>query len=605
VPDVTESVSLFRGQLPFLIRALRLVWNSARRWTAAWIALLVAQGVLPVALVYLTRTLVDRLAASAGAGTSWDQLGGVLLPATTIAAILILIEILRAATRWVRTAQAELVRDHVSELIHDRAVAADLAHFESPDYHDRLYRARADSHERPVILVQNLGALLQHSLTLAAMALVLARFGWWVPLALVISTAPALAVVARYAIRHRRWTLDTTPDTRRTWYYDWLLCTRETAPEVRVLGIGAHIAAAFQRIRSRLRQERLNLARAEATAEIAAGGFALILTGAVLIWMLAETLGGAVSLGELAMFFQAFSQGQRLMRAVLDTVGQIWANTLFLENLFGFLAVEPQVVDPSDPLPSPSDHPPTVRFHQVDFSYSCTAQPILEGFELEVPAGSIAALLGVNGAGKSTLFKLLCRLYDPQDGRIEIGGIDLRDLKIADVRRLVAVLFQEPVHYSETVRRNLGLGDVDRIHAETDFTNALESARAESLVDRLPDGLDTMLGTWFSGGAELSVGEWQRVALARTILRNAPVLLLDEPTSAMDSWAEAKWARNLRQVARNRTVLLISHRLTTAMHADRIHIVEGGRIVESGGHEQLLTTGGRYRDAWDAQVREV
>jgi ATP-binding cassette subfamily B protein len=374
---------------------------------------------------------------------------------------------------------------------------------------------------------------------------------------------------------------------------------------VRVLGIGAHIAAAFQRIRSRLRQERLNLARAEATAEIAAGGFALILTGAVLIWMLAETLGGAVSLGELAMFFQAFSQGQRLMRAVLDTVGQIWANTLFLENLFGFLAVEPQVVDPSDPLPSPSDHPPTVRFHQVDFSYSCTAQPILEGFELEVPAGSIAALLGVNGAGKSTLFKLLCRLYDPQDGRIEIGGIDLRDLKIADVRRLVAVLFQEPVHYSETVRRNLGLGDVDRIHAETDFTNALESARAESLVDRLPDGLDTMLGTWFSGGAELSVGEWQRVALARTILRNAPVLLLDEPTSAMDSWAEAKWARNLRQVARNRTVLLISHRLTTAMHADRIHIVEGGRIVESGGHEQLLTTGGRYRDAWDAQVREV
>jgi ATP-binding cassette subfamily B protein len=224
---------------------------------------------------------------------------------------------------------------------------------------------------------------------------------------------------------------------------------------------------------------------------------------------------------------------------------------------------------------------------------------------LEVPAGSIAALLGVNGAGKSTLFKLLCRLYDPQDGRIEIGGIDLRDLKIADVRRLVAVLFQEPVHYSETVRRNLGLGDVDRIHAETDFTNALESARAESLVDRLPDGLDTMLGTWFSGGAELSVGEWQRVALARTILRNAPVLLLDEPTSAMDSWAEAKWARNLRQVARNRTVLLISHRLTTAMHADRIHIVEGGRIVESGGHEQLLTTGGRYRDAWDAQVREV
>ena len=253
MPSTGRILVAFREQLPHLPRALRLVWTAARWRTVVWLLLLLVQGILPVALVFLTRVLVDRLTAVAGTGGSWVEIRGALAPALLMAVLLLLGEVLRAATRWVRTIQAELVRDHVSSLIHARAIAADLAYFESPAYHDQLYRARIDSHERPVALVENLGTLLQNSLTLVAMAAVLIPFGWWVPLALVASTIPALAVVARHAIRQHRWMVDTTPQNRRTWYYDWLLCTRETAPELRLFNLGGHFSDAYQVIRGRLR----------------------------------------------------------------------------------------------------------------------------------------------------------------------------------------------------------------------------------------------------------------------------------------------------------------------------------------------------------------
>ena len=599
-PIMSATVTDLRAQLPYVPRALRLVWSAAPSWSFAWAILLLIEGVLPAGLVYLTRILVDQMAALAGTGTSWQGLRGVMTPAILMAVLLLATEVLRAGRRLVRTAQADLVRDHVSRLIHDRAVSVDLAHFESPAYHDRLYRARIDAHERPVALVQNLGTLIQNTITLAAMAVVLIPFGWWVPLALAISTIPALAVVARYAIRHHRWTVGVTPDSRRGWYYDWLLCTRETAPEIRLFDLGPYFTNAFQRIRRRLRSERLALSKSEGLAETAAACFALVITGALVVWMVMQMVAGTTTLGGLAMFIQAFVQGQKLMRSLLETVGQIWANSLFLENLFGFLSVEPEIVDPIQPHPTPSDLPPSLCLRGVHFAFPGAAIPVFDGLDIEFQAGTSTALLGVNGAGKSTLFKLLCRFYDPQRAAVEIGGIDLRDLPVNEVRRMITVLFQEPVHYSETVSTNITLG---REGAEDNAAigRAVAAAGADEIISQLSGGLQTALGTWFEGGAELSVGEWQRIALARSLYRESPVLLLDEPTAAMDSWAEAEWVKNLKELASSRTVVVITHRLTTAMHADRIHIMDRGRILESGTHDELLTAGGPYQKAWDGQ----
>lgn len=596
--DISAS---FRQQLPYLPRALNLVWTAAPRWTASWAVLLVVQGLLPVAMVYLTRVVVDRLAVSATDGLALGSMRQVLAPAAMLAGLYLISETMRAATRLVRTAQADLVRDHVSDLIHRKTMLADVAQFESPQFHDRLHRARRDSHEGPTALVQNLGSLVQYSITLGAMALVLVSFGWWVPVALFASTVPALAVVARYALTHHGWTVRTTPDRRKSWYYDWLVSTRETAAELRVFDLGPRFAALFQRIRGRLRRERFRLTRAEAVAEIAAGGFALVVTGSVVLWMLTRTIAGSVSLGALAMFLQAFTQGQALMRSLLDTVGQTWSNILFLENLFEFLDVNPTVVDPVQPVRPPDFSPPSIRFRSLFFTYPGSTTPVFRNFDFEVAGGTTAALLGVNGAGKSTLFKLVCRFYDPDRGNVEIGGIDIRTLELAEVRRLVSSMFQEPVHYSETVTENIVIGCHESEIDPRALDAAIRMSGAGPIIDKLADGPETLLGTWFSGGAELSVGEWQRLALARALVRKAPILLLDEPTAAMDSWSEAEWSGHLKDMAENRTVIVITHRLTTAMHADVIHIIDDGRIIESGSHDRLLERNGPYRQAWEGQ----
>jgi ATP-binding cassette subfamily B protein len=223
--------------------------------------------------------------------------------------------------------------------------------------------------------------------------------------------------------------------------------------------------------------------------------------------MVLRTLGGGATLGDLAMFFQAFSQGQKLFRSLLETLGEAVSNTLFMENLFEFLAVEPEIVTGPSPTAPPAGDPVGIRFRDITFRYPTSERTVLDGFNLEIPPGQVAALLGVNGAGKSTLFKLLCRLYDPQQGAVEIGGVDIRGLELAELRRLVTVLFQDPVRYSETVRRNVELGDVGRDHSDPEVLASLEAAGAHRLLERLPDGIDSLLGSWFAGGTELSGGE--------------------------------------------------------------------------------------------------
>lgn len=603
--DLKSKIALLRRQVPFIPKTFRLVWRAMGMWMLVWLIMLIAQGVFPVAIVYVMRRAVDSLVGvvKQGNGIREFMVSDVLLPFAILGLLLVFQKVLGSGMQWIRTIQSERIQDYMTGLIHDQALAVDLSYYDSPAYYDRLHRARVDARSRPLQLLEGLGSLGQNGITMTGMAVLLMSYSYWIPLLLLAGTLPALGVTLRYAVRFNDWRLRNTVEERRCNYFDWLLTMREAAPEIRLFDLGRHYRETYQLLRGRLRGDRIALEQGQLIAQFGAGSLALMATSLAMLWMILRTAAGRASVGDVVLFYQAFSQGQGLMTALLGNTSETYKNILFLENLFEFLGIQPKVRDPEFPLPVPVLHE-EVRCENVSFRYPETDRMILQELSLTLKSGEIAALVGENGEGKTTLIKLLCRFYDPEKGSITVDGCDLRDLRQADWRREITVLFQEPVRYHLTAAENIAQGDLASSPPLEKIERAARTAGAHDTITRLPKGYDTILGGWF-GGLELSTGEWQRVASARAFLRKAKLIILDEPTSMMDAWAEAEWFSRFRIIAAGCTVLLISHRLSTTMHADVIHVMRGGRIIESGTHADLLLHGGRYREAWESQNTEA
>ena len=579
--------------------ALRLIWSAASRWTALWFILLAVQGLLPAASVYLTKWVVDSLAAAVSGDA---PLSLVIPPVALMAGVLLLQRVLGGINEWVSTAQGELVGDHVKALVHERAAEVDYGFYESSLYHDKLEQVNSQANGRVLQLLQNIGGLLQAAVTLVSISALLLQYSVWIPLVLVVSTLPAFFVVVRHNKKYHGWWEGATPRRRLAQYFDMMLTFDAAAAEVRINGTGSFFRESYLRLRTALREERLRLLRNQVLARLFATFLGLIATGAALAWVVLRAVRGLATLGDLALFYQAFNQGQALVGGLLQNMGQIYTNTLFLEHLFTFLDLENGISDPETPVVFPRQIEEGVQFEDVTFTYPGSERPALEGFSLAIPAGKTVAIVGENGAGKSTFIKLLCRFYDPDSGRVTVDGQDLRAFAQADLRRRVSVMFQFPMKYQMTAERNIRLGDLGRDVGLDEVAAAAKGGGAHGFLSKLPEGYHSLLGRWFETGSELSGGEWQRVALARAFFREAPLVILDEPTSSMDSWAENEWLDRFRQMVRGRTALVITHRFTTAMQADIIHVMEGGQIVESGTHQELISLGGRYASSWEKQV---
>jgi len=562
----------------------------------AWGILLVAQGLVPAGLALLLRTLVNRLVTSPG----WSAISA---PAIGIAALWVVAQLLSSALSWVRAAQAEYVQDEVHRLIHEQALRVDMAFYDDPESHDQLYRAHFDAISQPLALLESLGSLVQNALGFLVLAGILFTYASWLPILLVFTAVPGLLLVARQILKEHRWQIEHTFEERRARYLDGMMTDSGAAAEFRIFDLGTHHRKTFELLREKLRDGKLRLAKQGAGTELAAGLLAWAGSIMGLGWMLHQTIVGRAKLGDLLLCFQAFQQCQVLLRSLLEGAGKIYRSLLFIENLDDFLKIKPAILSgPTGEAGLPVSD--AICFEAVSFTYPGGSHRALDQFNLELPRDKVVALVGQNGAGKSTLIKLLCRFYDPDEGRVLFDGVDLRELDLAALRRRIAILFQEPVHYCATASENIAFGDKSRLLDQRGLREAARDAGAIEPIERLPAGFETMLGKSF-GGAELSGGEWQRVALARAFFRQASLIVLDEPTSAMDSWAEHDWLNRFRTLTEGKTALMITHRFTTAMYADIIHVMDKGRVVESGSHAQLVALGGAYASSWRAQMREI
>ncbi len=596
----------------YAVEASRLIWQAAKGWTVAWAILLLIAGLLPTATVYLTKLVVDAFAESIGQGLGWSVVETVAVPTLLMVAVLILQRVASSIQEWVSVGQAEHVSDYLKNLLHTRAAAADFAFYESSSYHDLLEQANSQAGTRVLQLTRDAGSLVQAAVGFLSLGFLLFQYGWVIPAVLVVGALPAFVVLLKFSRISHAWWHRSTALRRRAQYYDMMVASDAGAAEVRMNQLGSIFRRKYQEVRKTLRSEQLDILRRQLSARVLAALLALGGTGIAMWWVGSAALRGEATIGDLALFYSAFNQGQNMVGAVLRSAGQLYTNTLFLEQVFTFLNFENEVVDPETPTPFPGHIRDGVVFENITFRYPGSERPALEEFSLSLPAGKMVAIVGENGAGKSTLIKLLCRFYDPEVGRVLVDGVDIRDFEIDSLRKHVSVMFQFPMRYQMTAHENISLGNLKPGAEEiasggsrADIDRAAREAGATDFIEHLPSGYDTLLGRWFSGGTELSGGEWQRVALARAFLRKAPIIVLDEPTSFMDSWAENEWVLRFKAMVQGRTSLIITHRFTTAMQADIIHVIEDGEIIETGSHSELVRRDGKYARSWTTQMERA
>ncbi|AFY99919.1 ABC transporter ATP-binding protein [Calothrix sp. PCC 6303] len=586
-----------------LLPALRLVWQAAPGWTIVYIVLIIVQGTLPLLLLYLTKLVIDTVVNSltiADKVSSGKQLIILLLLTGLVTFVS---TICNSFAELVNTAQSQRVTDYMSSIIHAKSIEVDLDYYENSQYHDALKRAQEEASYRPNRILNNLVAVTQNSISLVAMLGLMLSLHWGIASVLFMAAFPSVLVRVKFADIMYRWHRKRTTMERESHYLSWLLTGDIFAKEIRLFDLGILFSQRFDNLRQKLFQENIAISRKRSVATFVAQTIATILMLAAYGFIIYQAFLGVIRIGDLVLYHEGLKRGQDSLTGVLGRLSSLYEDNLFLANLYEFLDIKPQITQPNHPQAFPQPMRTGIVFDNVNFQYSTTTRQALKNINLTIKPGEVIALVGENGSGKTTLIKLLCRLYDPTSGNITIDGIDINNFDITELRRQFSVIFQDYVKYHFTAQENIWLGNVDISPIDDKVTIAARRSGADTVIQSLPQGYDTMLGKWFDQGEELSIGQWQKVALARAFLRNSQVIVLDEPTSAMDPKAEAEVFEGFRQLIKNQAAILISHRLSTVKMADRIYVMDKGRIVESGNHEKLMQMGGSYAYLFETQAK--
>ncbi|MBH8562240.1 ABC transporter ATP-binding protein [Nostoc sp. CENA67] len=584
-------------------RALQLVWQSSPTWTIARILLLIVQSTLPLLSLYLMKVIVDAVSTAIAAANKQAAFQQIALLIVLTGTVNLIIALCSSIAELVNTTQAEIITDYMYGIVHAKAIEVDLEYYENSQYHDTLQRAQQEAYFRPTHILNSLLQLSENTISLVAITGLLLFFHWQVAAILFVATVPGLFVRLKYADQMYHWKRKRTATQRKAYYLDWMLTNSWHAKEIRLFNLGSLFSRRFRQLRKQLYQESLAISkRSTVTALVTQTSATIAVYGSYAI-IAYQTVKGTFTLGDLIMYYQAFQRGQSALQGVLGSVAGLYEDNLFLSNVHEFLDLKPRIIEPLHPLPVPRLQHKGIQFQGVSFQYPTSDRQGLKDISLTIQPGEVVALVGENGAGKTTLIKLLCRLYDPTQGSITFEGYDLRCLATTDLRRQISVIFQDYAKYYLTAKENIWFGNIDLPPDDGLIQNAAYKAGADDVISSLPNSYETILGNWFEDGEELSIGQWQKIALARAFLRDAQILVLDEPTSALDAKAEEEVFQKFRQLIKNQAAILISHRLSTVKMADHIYLMEHGRIVENGTHEELMQLGGSYAHLFEIQAK--
>ncbi len=584
-------------------RAFELVWRSAPGWTGTHIVLTTIQSVLPLILLYITKLIVDDIALSLNIPNKSQIFGHILFLLVNVGLVTLLINCNTVFSEISSTTLSQRVTDYMQVILYKKAIEIDLESYENPQHQDILERAKWEAPHRPTQMLNHLTNGGQSAISLLAIAGLLISLHWGLICILLLASIPTIALRFRQSKAMYQWHRHQTETERKANYLGHLLLGNQPAKEIRLFNLGNMLIERFARLKQQLLREKLAIIARQAIPKLIVQVFTSIVTLGTYGFIIHQTIYGKFQLGDLVLYSQAFQRAQGAIHGAIASLSGLHENNLFLADLFEFLALQPAIITPTHPKLVPRPIQQGIVFQDVSFQYQSSTRKVIDRVNLTIAPGEIIALVGENGSGKTTLAKLLCRLYDVTDGRITIDGIELPDFSVTDLHCQVGAIFQDYTCYQLTVADNIWLGNIELPLTPARIAEAARQSGADRTIQNLPQGYETLLGKWFKDGQELSGGQWQKIALARAFLRDAQLVVLDEPTSAMDAHAEEEVFQRFRDLMRDRSALLITHRLATVKMADRIYVMHQGQIVESGTHEQLMLLGGRYAHLFETQAR--
>ena len=579
--------------------SLKIVWRSAPGWTAATVIISVTRSIFPLAIIWLLKNIIDCITAASTA-TPGTPIVNLLWPAAALTIVWFLDEATGDLGNLVRKKQSLKLELYMYSLLHTKVIKLDLINFEQPASFDCLSRASREAPWRPNSILNNLIGMLRGFLSLLLMAGLLTTVSWTLALLLLVVNIPGVLLRLHYVDILYNSQRKQTPEARKSSYFNWLLTGDRPSRELRLFGLGNYFIELFRKSFLKVKEEEIIIIRKRTLIELISTFFKATAILFTLLFIAGKTIGGNLSIGQMAMFLLAFRQGMIYIKELLGSLAGLYEDSLFIGDTFEFLNLE-EKIKANVPVILPSTLKEKITINNLSFTYPGNSYCTINNVSFEIKKGEIVAMVGPNGAGKSTLVKLLCRLYDPDSGFIGIDNSDIRHIDPEEYRKLFSVVFQDFMLYNLKAGENIRIGNIDEKSVDERIRLAATETGIHETLSRLPDGYETLIGNLFEDSRELSWGQWQKIALARALFRNAPVLILDEPSSALDADTEFDIFSRFREIVKGRTSVFISHRFTNVSLADRIIVLDKGAIVETGTHEELMKRSGKYFDMYTKQ----